>query len=120
MNFIAAHPKIPSSGLRENEDPKRYVCQVKGAKMFKKLYINMYLVRILNNRKRHFNSGKKWSIEKCDFGMQNCKKILESQESEVVERDLQDFSRFVTLLSPVRNVMLSPQRTTGISVWTGL
>ena len=84
MNLIAAHPKIPSSGLRENEDPKRYVCQVKMQNTYICISVkNISLVRILNNRKRHFNSGKKWSIEKCDFGMQNCQKILESQESEV-------------------------------------
>merc|ERR1719411_2058261 len=28
------------------------------------------------------NSGKKFGIEKCDFGMQNCQKILESKEAQ--------------------------------------
>jgi len=50
---------------------------------FEKMKIpkDMY-ARILNNRKKLFNSGKKWNIEKCDYGMQNCQKILESKEAQ--------------------------------------
>ena len=35
--------------------------------------------RILNNRKKLINEGKKFQIEPCDFGMQNCQQIVESR-----------------------------------------
>ena len=35
--------------------------------------------RILNNRKKLINEKRKFQIERCDFGMQNCQKIVESR-----------------------------------------
>ena len=75
------------------------------------------LVRILNSRKKLLNSGKKWDIEKCDFGMQNCQKILESRQAEV---KISSVSLDLQLDCPVRNAMSSRRRTTGIWVWRGL
>ena len=75
------------------------------------------LVRILNSRKKLLNSGKKWDIEKCDFGMQNCQKILESRQAEV---KISSVSLNLELDCPLRNAMSSRRRTTGIWVWRGL
>ena len=47
------------------------------------------MARILNNRKKLFNSGKTWGIEKCDYGMQNCQKLLESKEAQVETETLE-------------------------------
>ena len=35
--------------------------------------------RILNNRKKLINDKRKFQIERCDFGMQNCQRIVESR-----------------------------------------
>ena len=35
--------------------------------------------RILNNRKKLINEGRKFQIEPCDYGMQNCQQIVESR-----------------------------------------
>ena len=40
------------------------------------------LFRILNNRKKRLNEGHKFELESCDFGMQNCVKVMESEGAE--------------------------------------
>ena len=35
--------------------------------------------RILNNRKKLINEKKKFQLEPCDLGMQNCQQIVESR-----------------------------------------
>ena len=50
---------------------------------FQKMKIpkDIYLT-ILNNRKKMLNTGRKWLIETCDQGMQNCVKPMESDKSQ--------------------------------------
>ena len=40
------------------------------------------LFRILNNRKKRLNEGDKFELENCDYGMQNCVKVLQSKRAE--------------------------------------
>ena len=40
------------------------------------------MFRILNNRKKRLNDGYKFNLETCDYGMQNCVKVLQSERSE--------------------------------------
>ena len=47
----------------------------------RKIPKDIYL-RILNSRKRLLNAGRKWEIETCDLGMQNCVKPMESDQSQ--------------------------------------
>ena len=41
--------------------------------------------RILNNRKKLINEGRKFQIEPCDFGMQNCQQIVESRSGKYLK-----------------------------------
>ena len=40
------------------------------------------MFRILNNRKKRLNEGHKFELENCDYGMQNCVKVLQSERAE--------------------------------------
>ena len=47
-----------------------------------KLILNFSFYRILNNRKKRLNEGNKFELENCDYGMQNCVKVLKSERAE--------------------------------------
>ena len=40
------------------------------------------MFRILNNRKKRLNEGHRFELENCDYGMQNCVKVLQSERAK--------------------------------------
>ena len=80
--LFSAYSTISSSWLRKNEDSEGFIRKVRLLSLTSEEF-SYFPLRILNNRKKQLNAGNKWEIERCDFGMQNCQKVLESQNAQV-------------------------------------
>ena len=67
---LHSHPDGPFTA----EQLKKQVIGFEKVKIPSDIY-----ARILNNRKKLINDKRKFQIERCDFGMQNCQRIVESR-----------------------------------------
>ena len=84
VNYYFQHiPQFHPVGFEKMKIPKDLYARSDCASQVKSFH--NFPLRILNNRKKQLNAGNKWEIERCDFGMQNCQKVLESQNAQVRE-----------------------------------
>ena len=76
----------------------------------KSLKVNLLFFSILNNRKKLLANGKKWQIETCDQGMQNCVRAVQSVHSQECHLVSSENYKFLNLENSLRQEIFEELR----------